>query len=147
MLLTLDGSDDDKIRPQGLSKQFLPIKVPDLIDLSTSPSEPAKPDEVMTAEEQNEGWSAEDEDMECDAVDEAADVVVDEEWQVMSAQKQSSSLNNLVEFKKLTALSPQKLLRNYLRADFWAFFKKLLRAGLQLEVSYSQGWSVASCSS
>ncbi len=76
MLLTLDGSDDDKIRPQGLSKKFLPIKVPTLVDLS---KEPASPAVVVTAQQQAEGWTGEDEALhEGDTDIGDKDVVVDE---------------------------------------------------------------------
>ena len=76
MLLTLDGSDDNKIWPQGLSKNFLPIKVPTLVDLS---QEPASPAVVVTAQQQAEEWTGEDEalhDGDTDIGDK--DVVVDE---------------------------------------------------------------------
>ena len=58
MLLTVDGSDDDKIKPQGLSKSLLPIKIPEVVDLTV---QPASPQEIVTAEQQEDGWTGEDE--------------------------------------------------------------------------------------
>ena len=57
MLLTCDGSEDDKIRPQGLSAHNLPVKVPVVVDLTMSAD---SPDDVITAEEQEDGWTEED---------------------------------------------------------------------------------------
>ena len=77
MLLTADGSDDDKIRPQGLSQSFLPVKVPDGADLTIE--DPANPSEVVTPEELDRGWTAEDDALhEGDTNVTAEDVVVDE---------------------------------------------------------------------
>jgi hypothetical protein len=56
MLLTLDGSDDDKIKPQGCTQ--LPIQVP---VVSNFTQEPITPEEVMTPEEQDGLITAEDE--------------------------------------------------------------------------------------
>lgn len=77
MLLTLDGSDDDKIRPQGLSAKFMPIKVPQGVDLTVKPDEP---EVVVTAEQQESGWDDEDLAIHEEATDinEQNDVVVDE---------------------------------------------------------------------
>ena len=76
MLLTLDGSDDDKIRPQGLSKKFLPVTVPDFVDVSV---DPATPSEIVREEDQEEGLTEEDEALhEEDANVTEKDVVVDD---------------------------------------------------------------------
>ena len=81
MLLTLDGSDDDKIRPQGLSKKFLPVKVPAGVDLTAQVLHPFSPETVVTPEEKENGWSDDDGALHDgdEFIDESIDVVVDEE--------------------------------------------------------------------
>ena len=79
MLLTLDGSEDNKIRPQGLSKSFLPVKVPAGVDLTTAQMDPAEPGETVTAEQQENGWTEDDAALhEGDAEIAPDDVVVEE---------------------------------------------------------------------
>ena len=77
MLLTLDGSDDDKIKPQGCTK--LPIRVPETYDLT---QEPASPEEVLQPEEQN-GLITEDDEAihlldSSEDINEETDVIMDD---------------------------------------------------------------------
>ena len=58
-LLTLDGTDDDLIRPQGLSQENLPIKIGGLVDLTDE--DLANPCEVLLPEIWEAG--AEDDDL------------------------------------------------------------------------------------
>ena len=90
MLLTVDGSDDDKIRPQGLSQSFLPVKVPNVVDLTAE--DPGNPTEVVTPEELDRGWTEEDSALhESDANVTPGDVVVDE---VVEGEEVPAGSNN-----------------------------------------------------
>jgi len=81
MLLTLDGSDDDKIKPQGCTK--LPICIPRVIDLTSEEFEDVAPDaktEVMYPEEQDGLITRDDEEINVgDETIQDNDVVVEEE--------------------------------------------------------------------
>jgi len=74
MNLTLDGSDDDKIKLQGCTEY--PIKVPELIDLASMQDTPA---ETVSPEEQDGEITEEDEAIHHanEEIDELADVVVE----------------------------------------------------------------------
>lgn len=77
MLLTLDGSHDDVIKPQGLSKTFLPIRIPAEVETERDPNEPA---EIMQPEDQDRLIAPEDEELhDGDQNIQDHDNVVDEE--------------------------------------------------------------------
>jgi len=63
VLLTLDGSDAGKIRPQGLSKHHLPIHIPELISVPEEDKSPETPTVTVTPEEQEEGTTPDDEEI------------------------------------------------------------------------------------
>ena len=79
-LLTLDGSGDEKIRPQGCSKSKLPLQIPQaLVDLSYDPNQV---DEVVTPEEEAGLVTPDDEEINFgEEPDAPSDVVVFEEKQ------------------------------------------------------------------
>jgi len=55
-----DGSDDEKIRPQGLSNHHLPIRIPELISVPEQDKSPETPTVTVTPEEQEEGVTPDD---------------------------------------------------------------------------------------
>ena len=60
-LLTLDGSDDDLIRPQGCSASNLPLKIPELIDLTHERLEQlSDPTNIIQPEQWEFGLTADD---------------------------------------------------------------------------------------
>ena len=62
VLLTLDGSGDDDIRPQGCPESHLPVKIPDTVDL-TADKNYNQPDQVLQPEVWATGLAQEDEEI------------------------------------------------------------------------------------
>ena len=78
VLLTLDGSDDEKIRPQGLSNDHLPIHIPELISVPEEDKSPETPTVTVTPEEQEEGITPDDEAINLEDEDTSDPDVVEE---------------------------------------------------------------------
>ena len=78
VLLTLDGSDDEKIRPQGLSNHHLPIHIPELISVPEEDKSPETPTVTVTPEEQEEGITPDDEAINLEDEDTSDPDVVEE---------------------------------------------------------------------
>ena len=78
VLLTLDGSDDEKIRPQGLSDHHLPIRIPELISVPEQDKSPETPTVTVTPEEQEEGITPDDEAINLEDEDTSDPDVVEE---------------------------------------------------------------------
>jgi len=78
VLLTLDGSDDEKIRPQGLSGHHLPIRIPELISVPEQDKSPETPTVTVTPEEQEEGITPDDEEINLEDEDTSDPDVVEE---------------------------------------------------------------------
>ena len=65
ILMTLQKSDEDNlIKPQGCTK--LPLRIPDVVDLSTEEEEFNNPHQVLTPEEWDSGIAPEDLDIQAE---------------------------------------------------------------------------------
>jgi len=78
VLLTLDSSDDENIRPQGLSDCHLPECIPELISVPEQDKSPETPTVTVTLEEQEEGITPDDEAINLEDEDTSDPDVVEE---------------------------------------------------------------------
>jgi len=78
VLVMLDGSDDEKIRPQGLSDHHLPMQIPELITVAEEDKNPETPTVTVTPEEQEEGITPDDEEINLEDEDISDPDVVEE---------------------------------------------------------------------